>query len=85
VGEGGTDVAEPFIFIGTHRLQPGKLEAFRAAFADLVEVVEANEPRIIAFDGYADDSGTEVAVVQVHPDTDSMQTHMQVVRQHITE
>jgi hypothetical protein len=77
-------VGQPFIFIGTHRLQHGKLEAFRAAFSRLAEVVETNEPRMIAFNGYVNEEGTEVSVVQVHPDTRSMATHMNVVREHIT-
>jgi hypothetical protein len=55
------------------------------SFADLVSVVEANEPRRIAFNGYANEEGTEVAVVQVHPDAASMELHMQVMRQHITD
>ena len=53
--------------------------------AALADVVEANEPRISAFNAYANDDGTEVSVVQVHPDAESMMAHMQVVRQHITE
>jgi hypothetical protein len=78
-------MSEPFIFIGTHRLQEGRLEEFEKSFADLVNVVEANEPRMIAFNGYANEEGTEVAVVQIHPDAASMEHHMQVVRQHITD
>jgi quinol monooxygenase YgiN len=78
-------MAEPFIFIGTHRLQEGKLEDFEKAFAGLVEVVEAKEPQMIAFNGYVSQDGTEVAVVQVHPDVASMQTHMQVAHEHITD
>lgn len=77
-------MGEPFIFIGTHRLQPGKLPAFREAFSRLVEVVEANEPQMIAFNGYANEEGSEVSVVQVHPDAASMALHMSVVREHIT-
>ena len=76
---------EPFIFVGTHRLREGKLEDFQEAFAALVGVVEANEPQMIAFNGYVNEGGTEVTVVQVHPDVASMQTHMQVVHQHITD
>ena len=78
-------MAEPFIFIGTHGLQEGKIAEFEESFADLVRVVEENEPRMIAFNGYANEEGTEVAVVQVHPDTDSMEHHMQVVAQHIED
>jgi hypothetical protein len=78
-------MSQPFIFIGTHTLKPGKLEDFKAQSLALAEVVEAEEPRIIAFNIYASEDGTEVSVVQVHPDADSMMRHMQVVRQHITD
>lgn len=77
-------MAGPFIFIGTHRLKEGKLGDFEASWKDLVSVVETNEPQMIAFNAYANDDGTEVAVVQVHPDVGSMELHMQVVREHIT-
>jgi hypothetical protein len=69
----------PFIFIATNRLKPGKLDEEKARVPGLVEFVEANEPRLLAFNEYANDEGTEVAVVQVHPDADSMAFHMEVV------
>ena len=69
----------PFIFIATNRLKPGKLAAERKRVPGLVEFVEANEPRLIAFNEYVNDDGTEVAVVQIHPDADSMAFHMNVV------
>jgi quinol monooxygenase YgiN len=78
-------MSEPFIFIGTHRLKDGKLQDFEKSFGELVEVVESNEPRLIAFNGYSNEDGTEVAVVQVHPDAASMEFHMQVVWEHITQ
>jgi hypothetical protein len=78
-------MSEPFIFIGTHTLKEGKLEDFKKSCGGLVEVVEANEPRLIAFNLYANQDGTEVTVVQVHPDADSMLLHMQVAREHISE
>jgi len=69
----------PFIFIATNRLKPGKLDHERARVPDLVDFIEANEPRLIAFNEYANEEGTEVAVVQVHPDADSMAFHMEVI------
>ena len=63
---------EPFIFIGTHRLKEGKLRDFETAWRELVEVVESKEPQMIAFNAYANEDGTEVAVVQLHPDAASM-------------
>jgi quinol monooxygenase YgiN len=78
-------MAAPFIFIGTHALKPGKFEEFKKSFLDLVKTVEVNEPRLIAFNAFVNEEGTEVSVVQVHPDADSMLSHMQVVREHISE
>ena len=77
-------MSEPFIFIGTHTIRDGKLQDFRKSCGELLEVVEAHEPRLIAFNFYANQDETEMSVVQVHPDADSMLFHMQVAREHIT-
>src|SRR5229473_8377004 len=71
----------PFIFIATNRLKAGKLEAERRRVPGLIGFIEASEPRLIAFNEYANDEGTEVAVVQVHPDADSFEFHMGAVRE----
>ena len=69
----------PFIFVATNRLKPGKLAEERERVPGLVEFIEANEPQLIAFNEYVNKEGTEVAVVQVHPDADSMAFHMEVI------
>jgi hypothetical protein len=75
----------PFIYIGNNKLKAGKLEAYQQDFMpQLVEVVESSEPRLLAFNVFANDEGTEIAGVQVHPDADSMLYHMQVMRERIT-
>lgn len=71
-------MAEPFIFIATHTIKDGKLDDFKRYRQELAEFVEANEPRMIHFGVYISDDGTEVTTVQVHPNSDSMQFHMQV-------
>ena len=76
-------MSEPFIFIGTHTIREGKLEDFKKSCGELVELAEANEPRLIAFNLYANEDETEVTVVLVHPDADSMLLHMQVAHEHI--
>jgi hypothetical protein len=72
---------DPFIFIATNRLKQGRLTAESERVPGLCEFIEANEPRILAFNEYANDEGTEVGVVQVHPDIDSFIFHMDVVRE----
>jgi hypothetical protein len=74
-------VSSPFIFIATNRLKPGALEGERKRVPGLVEFIEANEPRLIAFNEYVGETGDEVTVVQVHPDAASMEAHMEIVRE----
>jgi len=68
-----------FIFIATNRLKQGKLNSEKQRLPDFIDFIQQNEPRLIAFNEYADDEGTEVAVVQVHPDADSMVFHMNLI------
>ena len=78
LNKGGV-VPGPFIFIATNRLKPGKLADERGRVPGLVDFIEANEPRPIAFNEYVNEDGTEVGVVQVHADADSMRLHMEIV------
>jgi quinol monooxygenase YgiN len=72
----------PLIYVGTYTVKPGSQEQARARLAELVDFVETNEPRLIAFNAYLDRDGTTVSIVQVHPDSASMEFHMQVNAKH---
>jgi hypothetical protein len=74
-------MSQPFIFIATNKLKEGRLEDERRRVPGLIDFIEASEPRVIAFNEYANEAGTEVSVVQVHPDADSFEFHMGVVRE----
>jgi hypothetical protein len=77
-------MSQPFVYVGTYTLKPGKLEAFENLCAGLVQFVELNEPRMLAFNFYCNEDGTEASCVQVHTDADSMVFHMQLLREHIS-
>jgi quinol monooxygenase YgiN len=76
-------MSQPFIFVGTHKIKEGKLEEYKKQLQEVVEVVETNEPRLIAFNFYVDEDADRVSGVQVHPDAASMEFHMKVVGEHI--
>ena len=69
----------PFIFIATNRLKQATFDREQKRLPDLIDFIQANEPRLIAFNEYANEEGTEVAVVQVHPDGDSMAFHLELI------
>lgn len=78
-------MAGPFIFISQSKVRPGKLDDFKRGLQEMAEFVEVNEPRVIAFEAYLNEDGTEVTGVQVHPDSESMANHMQVAFEKIME
>jgi len=74
----------PFIYVGTFTIKSGKIEEARKALAEHVDLIETNEPRLIAFNVYFDEQGSKASVVQVHPDAASMEFHMQVISEHLS-
>jgi len=72
----------PFIYVGTMSVKPGRLPALREQLAEVVDFVETNEPRVIAFHAYLDEPGDKLTIVHLHPDSTSMEFHMQVNAKH---
>ncbi|KQR80186.1 hypothetical protein ASF98_19560 [Arthrobacter sp. Leaf337] len=66
------------VYLDTSDVQPGKLGELKVAMEDLASFVEANEPRIIAYDVYFSDDGTRMNVLQVHQDLASLEFHLEV-------
>ena len=73
----------PFIFIGTYRIKDDRLEYYKKICVELVDLIEVNEPRMIAFNIFINEAESRTAVHQVHPDAASMEFHMKVVAEHM--
>jgi hypothetical protein len=66
------------VYVDTSDVREGALEELKAGMNELVDFVEANEPRLLAYNVYFSDDGTRMTVVHVHPDTASLEYHMEV-------
>ena len=75
-------MSAPFCWVGTFSIKPGKREAARKQIAEIIELAEANEPRLIAFNFYIDEESGTASCVHVHPDAASMTYHMEVMADH---
>jgi len=71
-------MSEPLISLDTSLIRDGRLDELKEAVTELVEFVRSNEPRPIAYEVYLDQTGSRMTVVQVHPDSASMEYHMTV-------
>jgi hypothetical protein len=70
--------AEVIVYVDTSDVREGALEELKPAMRELVDFVQTNEPRIIAYNVYLSDDGTRMTVVHVHPDSESLEYHMEV-------
>ena len=75
-------MSEPLIVVLNYSIKPGKEEEARKRIADHVDFVETNVPRMIAFHMYLNEDGDRLSIVQVHPDSASLEFHMQVNAKH---
>lgn len=73
-----------FVYVGNWTIKEGKVEDARKYLAEHAEFVEINEPRLISFNFYIHEDTRRVTCVQVHPDADSMATHMELISKHLT-
>jgi quinol monooxygenase YgiN len=71
-------MSEPIISLDTSLIRDGRLDELKKAVEELVEFVRSNEPRPIAYEVYVDQTESRMTVVQVHPDSASMEYHMTV-------
>lgn len=71
-------MTESIIFVDTSEVREGKLEELRNGIRELAELVEARETETISYEIYFSADGQQMTVVQVHPDSASMERHMEI-------
>jgi hypothetical protein len=71
-------MSEAIVYVDTSAVREGALDELKAGMEELVDFVAANEPRLIAYNVYFSADGTTMTVVQVHPDSDSLEYHLDV-------
>jgi hypothetical protein len=76
-------MTEPFIFINTYGIQEGKADEYRRGAAQVIDLVREAQPQILYFGFFVNDEGTEATTIQVHPNPESMLSHMDLAARHI--
>ena len=71
-------MSDPLVFFDSSEIAEGKVEEVKAAFKELADFVRENEPRVISYNVFYSQDDRLVTIVQVHPDSASMENHMEV-------
>lgn len=76
-------MADPLISINTYRIKEGHLDDYLTGVKVVVDVVSEKHPRMHHIGFYVSDDGSEATTVQIHPDSESLLYHMQLVADHV--
>lgn len=71
-------MSQPIFYIDTSSIREGKLGELEAAMRHLATFVEANMPRLISYGFFLNEARTQMTVVAVHPDSASLEFHLDV-------
>jgi len=69
---------EPILYIDVSDIRPGKFSIVKALMADLVAFAETNEPQLIGYQFFIDETEQTMTCVALHPDSASMEFHMNI-------
>lgn len=71
-------MSELVVSVDVSSVSQGKLEELKRAMKELIGFVEANETRPLVYSVFFNDDSTQMTVLQVHPDSASIEFHMDV-------
>lgn len=71
-------MSQPIVYVDTSVVKEGKLEELKVAMRTLAEFVEANVPQLVSYGFYLDEDKKRMTVVAIHPDSASIEHHMDV-------
>jgi hypothetical protein len=71
-------MAKPIVVVDRSEIRDGKLSEVENGFRQLASFVAAHESRILAYYVSFTEDRRMVTVLQIHPDSESMEFHMEV-------
>lgn len=71
-------MSETIVYMDRSEVRPGALDDLKTAITQLADFVDANQPRILAYNVYLSEDGSQMTVMHVHPDSASLEFHLEV-------
>ncbi|MGH2775234.1 MAG: hypothetical protein ACRDJT_07370 [Actinomycetota bacterium] len=71
-------MSQPIVYIDRSEIVEGMSEELKEGINELVRFVDVHEPQLISYGFFINDEATQMTVVAIHPDSASMEFHMEV-------
>jgi hypothetical protein len=76
--QGTLGASEPIVYVDHSDIKEGSLEELMEGVRELVDFIEEREPQLITYGFYIDEGALSMTVVAVHPDSASLELHLDV-------
>jgi hypothetical protein len=70
--------SEPIVYIDHSDIREGSLDELKVGVSRLVDFIQVREPQLITYGFYIDDEAGKMTVVAVHPDSASLELHLDI-------
>ena len=68
----------PIVYVDSSDVHEGKVEVVKRLAEELVEFVDAHEPQLLGYGFFFSEDGTRMSVVAIHPDSASLELHLEI-------
>ena len=68
----------PIVYIDHSDIREDSIDELKAGVERLVDFIDAREPQLITYGFYIDEDAAEMTVVAVHPDSASLERHLEI-------
>ncbi len=76
--ESSTSISHFIVYIDKSEILEGKIEEIKRCIKNLVDFIEENVPQLIYYGFFFNENHTQMTVISVHPDSESLEYHMSV-------
>jgi hypothetical protein len=76
--DSGSGASGLIVYIDRSDIREGRIDDLKAGIRRLVDVIESAEPQLISYGFHLDDEADRMTVVAVHPDSASLEFHMEI-------
>jgi quinol monooxygenase YgiN len=71
-------MSQPLVYVDESQVEAGKLALLKVAIKELADFAEENEPGLVSYSVYFNETGSRMSVVHIHADAASLDHHMAV-------
>lgn len=73
-------MTDTIVYVDRSTINEGQAAVVKDKIQDLVRFIDQREPQLVGYQFYFDEDAGRMTVIAIHPDSDSLELHMEIGR-----